>query len=34
MVVMGWFNTVIDFGGGLSFRGPRDLSYFLMRFQP
>jgi hypothetical protein len=33
-VLLGWFNRVIDFGGGLSFQAPHDLAYFLMRFQP
>ena len=33
-VLLGWFNKVIDFGGGLAFRSPFDLAYFLMRFQP
>jgi hypothetical protein len=32
-IVLGWFTKVIDFGG-LFFRPPHDLAFFLMRYQP
>ena len=33
-VLLGWFNTVIDFGGESTLRTPFGLAYFLTRFQP